>query len=266
MRQCAFCPSTNLTREHVWADWINGIIPPDTQFTTRRKTTPHGDFTEWKTVGLQQTARVVCAGCNNGWMSDLENKEAKPAMAGMIQYGGAVSLLPKAIASISAWAFKMTVIANAIGGLKDQPYFGTSERYHFAQTLQVPDGVQMWLFSMKTPNRVTGKLNSHLGRLPVSFNYGFELYIATFAIGHLGIQVVASRWKNPHTFTFMGRFPGLTQDHKWSSASIPFFPSDGTPVVWPPRYYLGLDYIDEFCNRWRSVNVPNDWLRRNSDS
>jgi hypothetical protein len=37
-------------------------------------------------------------------MSDLETKQAKPAMADMIRYGGAVSLLPKGIASISAWA------------------------------------------------------------------------------------------------------------------------------------------------------------------
>lgn len=103
MRECAFCPSTKLTLEHVWGDWINGIVPQVT-YTTQRKISLV-DFAEpWKTIGIRQTAKVVCRNCNNHWMSDLETKQAKPAMADMIRYGGAVSLLPKGIASISAWA------------------------------------------------------------------------------------------------------------------------------------------------------------------
>jgi hypothetical protein len=103
MRECAFCPSTKLTLEHVWGDWINGIVPQVT-YTTQRKISLV-DFAEpWKTIGIGQTAKVVCRNCNNHWMSDLETKQAKPAMADMIRYGGAVSLLPKGIASISAWA------------------------------------------------------------------------------------------------------------------------------------------------------------------
>jgi hypothetical protein len=201
MRQCAFCPSTNLTQEHVWGNWVNGVIPKTT-FTTRRKTSQEGDFTQWQTIGINQTARIVCESCNNHWMSDLETEEAKPAMSDMIRYGGAVSLLSRGMASITAWAFKMTVIANFVGLLKNEPYFSNSERYRFATTLKVPSGVQMWLFALNTPGRVTGKFNSLVGRYR-SMRFGFELYIATFAIGYLGVQVLASRWMNPHTFTFL---------------------------------------------------------------
>jgi hypothetical protein len=255
MRTCAFCPSTKLTREHIWGDWINGIVPQVT-YTTQRKTSLV-DFAEpWKSIGIQQIGKVVCQNCNNGWMSDLEANHAKPAMADMIRYGGAVSLLPKGIASISAWALKMSVIANFVGKLKNEPYFTNSERYEFARTMRVPSGVQMWLFSLSTPGRVIGKFNSHLGRFPAKTQYGFELYIATFAIGYFGIQVVASRWINPHLVTFLGPFPGLREHDKWNGISVPLFPSDGSPVLWPPRFHLNGDTVEEFINRWKNMDVP----------
>jgi hypothetical protein len=258
MRQCAFCPSTNLTQEHVWGDWINSILP-GTTFTTRRQTNPEGNFTTWKTIGLQQTAGIACRTCNNGWMSDLESNEAKPAMADMIRYGGAVSLLPRGIASIAAWAFKMAVIANFIGKLKNDPYFSNYERYRFAETLRVPPGVQMWLFALNTPGRVVGKFNSHLGRFPANTKYGFELYIATFALGYFGIQVVASRWINPHNYSFLGPFPGMREHNKWNGVTVPLFPSDGSPVVWPPRIHLNSDSLDQFITRWKNWDVPT-WM------
>ena len=259
MRTCAFCPSTKLTQEHVWGDWVNGILPPDTTFTTTRKTSPDDYSKPWKTIGIQQTAGVVCRVCNNGWMSDLETNEAKPTMADMIRHGGAVSLLPRGITSIAAWAFKMTVLANFIGLLKNEPYFSTADRYNFAKTMQVPAGIQMWLFALNTPGRVTGKLNSHLGRLPVHVKYAFDLYIATFALGYVGVQVIATRWKNPHVSTFLGPFPGLGEPNKWNGATVPLFPSDGSPVLWPPQLHLSSNSIDEFCNRWKDLTMPQ-WM------
>jgi hypothetical protein len=262
MRKCAFCPSTKLTQEHVWGNWINGILPPTTFTTTRRKTSPDDDYSKpWTTIGIQQTAGVACRVCNNGWMSDLETNEAKPTLTDMIRHGGAVSLLPRGIASISAWAFKMTVVANFIGALKNQlPYFSDAERYRFAKTLQIPSGLQMWLFAVNTPGRVTGKFNSHLGRLPSNVKYGFELYIATFALGYFGIQIVATRWANPHVYTFLGRFPGISREpNKWNGYTVPLLTGDGSPVLWPPRLHLDSDSIDEFCNRWKALNVP-EWI------
>lgn len=257
MRTCAFCPSTKLTQEHVWGDWINGILPP-VAFTTRRKRHADDEYGDpWTTIGIQQTAKIVCRECNNHWMSDLETKEAKPTMADMIRYGAAVSVLPRGIASISAWAFKMTVVANFIGKLKNEPYFSNFERHRFAKSLQIPSGVQMWLFALRTPRRVTGKLNSHLGKTHIK--YGFELYIGTFALGYFGVQVVASRWINPHLSAIMGPFPGLREHNKWNGATIPLFPSDGTPVLWPPRLHLDSDSIDEFCNRWKDLTIPT-WM------
>lgn len=258
MRKCAFCPSTKLTLEHIWGDWINKIIPP-TPTTNRRKTRPDGPLKEWTTIGVDYAAKAVCAHCNNGWMSDLECNEAKPILSDMIRYGGAVSLLPRGIASIAAFAFKMTVIATCTG-YQHQPYFSESERYEFARTLKVPEGVQMWLFALHTPGRLTAKVNSYLGRLPANVIQRFEMYIGTFAIGYFGVQVVATRWSNPHLSSLLGRFPGLREADIWRGVTVNLWPSDGTPVIWPPRFNIGDDYLDEFCTRWRNVSLPQSWV------
>lgn len=256
MRQCAFCPSTKLSQEHVWGDWINRCIV-HTRFTVQR-VDRHGKSSQWTTEGLQQTARVVCKPCNGGWMSDLESNQAKPSMCDMIRHGGAVSILPRGIASIAAYSFKMAVISNHTGDLRDEPYFSTGERYRFAKTLEIPNGIQVWLFAVNAPGRITAKFNSHIGRLPTSLTYGFEFYICTFAVGHVGIQVVAPRWLNPHINTFM-RFPGLREGDRFNGATVPLWPSDGSPVVWPPRLHIGNNSIDAFCNRWKDFTLPN-WV------
>lgn len=68
--KCLFCQKDRtLTLEHVLPDWLSTLYPKNTmvvnQFT--------GDSNkEWPSKIFQHKARVVCADCNNGWMSDLE--------------------------------------------------------------------------------------------------------------------------------------------------------------------------------------------------
>lgn len=260
MRTCAFCPSTKLTREHIFGDWINKIIPPNPT-TNRRRTSPDGPIKEWTTLGVDYTAKVVCAKCNNEWMSEFEEQEAKPTLSDMIRYGGSVSLLPRGIASIAAFGFKMAVISN-ITGYQNQPYFTERERYRFAKTLKVPEGVQMWLFAFNTPGRLTAKVNSYLGRLPDEIIQRFDMYMGTFAIGYFGLQVVASRWSNPHLSAMLGRFPGLTEGDEWRGSTVTLWPNDRTPVEWPPRLYIGSNFIDQFCTRWRDLIINKDWVKK----
>jgi hypothetical protein len=257
MRQCAFCTSTKLSKEHVWSNWINKCIPPVT--FTIRKSLKEGNFKEWTMEGLRQTAFAVCKECNNGWMSLLEAREAKPALSGLIRYGAPLSILPNAVRSIAIFAFKTAVIANSIGDLRDTPYFCTADRYHFAKTLEIPHGVQVWLFAVDAPGRVTGKLNSHFGRLPIATKFGFDLYICTFVIGFVGIQVVASRWANPHVAAFIPRFPGVRESRNWNGTTVPIWPSNGGAIVWPPERPIRLDQVPEFCNRWKDARLP-EWI------
>jgi hypothetical protein len=189
-------------------------------------------------------------------MSDLEAKEAMPAMADMIRYGGAVSILPRGIASIAAFAFKTSIVSNACGFYSHQPFFTIRQRYHFRQTLNVPAGVHIWLFSVNTPGAISGKLHSHFGNIKAEVKYGLKIYVCTFSIGFLGFQLVACKWLNPRLRNVLP-FPRLRQPHAWNEIAVPLFPNNGTPVPWPPPLQVRYDAINEFCNRWKSVDFSN---------
>lgn len=252
MRTCIFCPSTNLNREHIWSDWINKCVPK-TMYTFRRKN-KSGQYHYWQSPELNLKAKVVCKNCNGGWMNRLEQFEAKPSMCDMIGRGGAVSLLPRGIASIVAFAFKTSVLSNHIGVYSHDPFFTVEQRYTFRDTLQVPAGVHVWLFSVNTPVGISGKLNSYFGRI-LDVEDRFKIFVCTFSIGFLGIQLLASKWENP-----AGRvspFPHIRQAHAWGKIAVPLFPNDGTPVPWPPPFQVSHDAINEFCNRWKSVDFSN---------
>jgi hypothetical protein len=185
-------------------------------------------------------------------MSDLETKEAKPSMADMIRYGGAVSLLPRGIESIAAFAFKTAIVSNSSGFYSDKPFFTIRQRYHFRRTLEVPAGVHVWLFSVKTPVGISGKLNSYFGNI-INVDNGFKLFACTFTIGFLGLQLVSLKWFNPRLRNIVP-LPGIRQDNRFDNVSVPVFPSNGLPVLWPPRDHIHHDAINEFCHRWKEFD------------
>ncbi|MGD8174254.1 hypothetical protein ACQEXU_21635 [Vibrio sp. TRT 21S02] len=89
---CIFCGQSGLTKEHFWPDWlgkqlgkneiakhIEGSIQatPNLNDAEKKISTRSGPVTTKK-------FRVVCATCNNGWMSVLEEK-AKPILQNAIK-------------------------------------------------------------------------------------------------------------------------------------------------------------------------------------
>ena len=78
-RQCIFCGGGGLTNEHAWPQWILneqdpfGIVVESDGEHVRTLVGPKAAI----------KLKVVCAACNNGWMSDLEAK-AKPVLGPLI--------------------------------------------------------------------------------------------------------------------------------------------------------------------------------------
>jgi len=222
---------------------------------TFRRRNKDGEYDYWQSPELNFKAKVVCRNCNGGWMSRLEYLEAKPSMCDMIGRGGAVSLLPRGIASIAAFAFKTSVLSNRTGVYSDEPFFTIKQRYNFRRTLKVPPGVQVWLFSVKTPAGTGGKLNSYFGNI-VNVEQAFTIYVCTFSIGFLGLQLVASKWTNPRLRNRVPP-PQLRQPNTEDNIAVPIWPNDGTPVLWPPRNHVSYDSINEFCDRCKAWDFPH---------
>jgi hypothetical protein len=72
-RTCLFCNATGLTLEDVWPTWLVKLLPIGEYDIARG--VEIGDSHErqrWKQKKLELKARFVCAKCNNGWMSRVE--------------------------------------------------------------------------------------------------------------------------------------------------------------------------------------------------
>src|SRR5258708_7631289 len=83
IHKCLFCSETDLTREHVWPDWI--CKDP---LLRMNYATLHRDRianTAYRTIknSLTRKCLCVCKGCNGGRMKDIEDA-TKPILQPMI--------------------------------------------------------------------------------------------------------------------------------------------------------------------------------------
>jgi hypothetical protein len=114
-RRCIFCREHRpLTSEHIWGDWVTSYVPrtvnkhdhADVQVPKPGEPEPArvriraGD-------PLSSQAKVVCAPCNNGWMSELQNA-AKPHLIPLFD-GSARVIDGPARTAIAAWAAMATM-------------------------------------------------------------------------------------------------------------------------------------------------------------
>jgi hypothetical protein len=81
-RQCLFCDSHNLTREHIWPDWLVELFPKGNYSATQA----HSEFGTLTrhAKDITHKARFVCGDCNRGWMSEIEgiaSEFLKPVIA-----------------------------------------------------------------------------------------------------------------------------------------------------------------------------------------
>ncbi len=158
---CPFCGQQRKSdREHVWAQWMHEV--PGAQWLLAED---HGErvpnmaqfviaddkgILEYESVRLGHWAiRLpnvqvrVCKVCNNGWMSDLEDK-AKEIVGSFILEGSPAHLSIEAQELLAAWACK-SFMAYAL----TRPYlmnpFSTDDYRFIARTSRVPAGVKLHL-------------------------------------------------------------------------------------------------------------------------
>src|SRR6516162_2332321 len=135
-RECAFCPSTaDLTGEHLWSHWMDDLFPGKKRFTSKNE---KGEIIkQWEDASLSWKAKVVCRRCNNGWMSDMESKHAKPAMTGLIRGTKRRPSRnhtpdPLRFLVLRLPLFLTTCSVDAV------PFFPQRARYRFRQCLAIP--------------------------------------------------------------------------------------------------------------------------------
>ena len=120
--KCIFCGRTagqrepdgkriKMTKEHAWPDWVGEIIPlkADSHMTITSEAHDTGRQNEQiknhQGDLSQRKVRNICNICNNGWMSRLEQREAKPILTPMI-LGHELTLGDREIKIIVKWISK----------------------------------------------------------------------------------------------------------------------------------------------------------------
>ena len=87
--KCVFCNSQgSLTKEHIFPDWLAQYFPKSHGFTDHLTKSPSRGIVKGRLnrpgAVHSKKLRVVCAECNNGWMSRMQ-EDAKPYLLRMAQ-------------------------------------------------------------------------------------------------------------------------------------------------------------------------------------
>jgi hypothetical protein len=114
---CLFCGSNRMSKEHVWPQWLKGVLPnlaaePSSAHSGLWFNTVTGESDKSTrsipNTMLETTVRRPCIGCNGGWMNDIEIA-ARGALTSLI-LGEALDLTRERQESPATWAFKTTVM------------------------------------------------------------------------------------------------------------------------------------------------------------
>lgn len=240
-RECAFCPETaKLSLEHLWSDWMNDLFPGKKRFV--RKNEKGEIISQYVKEHLDWKARVVCRHCNNTWMSQIEQKHAKPAMVDLITGKLDIPVSNSSAHSLALFSFKTAVIFDHVSRGR-VPFFDRASRHQFAKILTIPPTVAMWMAGFLP--RGKGEVHTCYHEGEVS-NRRLELYVLTYAVGHLALQVVGAKSGN---WTISPK-PGF--DH----VAVRFWPGLADGLVWPLADVLrsSADF-DSFSARWRTIGV-----------
>lgn len=150
-RKCIFCGvSGKLSREHVWAAWLRGYLPSDrgvNQVASRLGRI--GNAVEFSVTDMRvtetahygdKTLRLVCAKCNNGWMSRLQNR-VKPHLIPLMTSSGDGVIAEVALDILRKWLVMTTMVAEFtdMSGNSEAIAISEEDRASFARTLAIRD-------------------------------------------------------------------------------------------------------------------------------
>lgn len=144
-RACTFCGDTPLTKEHVVGDWAGRFADSDQRSIVQLcdREGERRDQREWNARAYDRQARVVCAICNGGWMSDLEAQVSPLLMPDQLD-GRPLTHAEQTL--LAVWSMKTTLVLNA-AETPDRRVIAPEVARRFGSERQVPRGAEVWITS-----------------------------------------------------------------------------------------------------------------------
>lgn len=221
---------------------MNALFPKG-QITFQRLAADGSVINDWPAPNLNMTANVVCKPCNEGWMSDIEQHHAAPAMTDLI-LGNPVGRIGKTRAdNIALFAFKTAVLGNQMLP-KEEEFFDKHTRQLFRDSHTIPPNVIMWLFGCE--NSISGGFRNH--NVTFKEDAGLTINVCTFRVAQFGFQVVSAKRNSsfPLEVESVPTHPDLTAF---------FYPRLDADISWPRRVVLAIEGFNDFHMRWNRVKL-----------
>jgi hypothetical protein len=245
---CLFCPRRATTNEHVWPKWVIKIIGPDANIETwfgpdaiRKAWRAHGDRRGKFRSHIQ--VKHLCAPCNNGWLSRLENR-AKKIMSPLIE-DWSIPLDPDDQHLIALWSIKTAMVFEATHN-RENWFYTDSDRQNVLATLSPPGDTVVWLGRFERSNPSTIEARTLHSTRPERNLVVREGYAVTFNLGRAVIQILTVRRERQNQMV------RITLDVKrgpWSASLLRVWPA-GSIVSWPPPRSFTESGLDDLSRRF----------------
>jgi hypothetical protein len=252
--KCIFCEGGGLSKEHFWPDWASSLLPhyPDNRHVEGLFTSAQARWVKPPEVRSRQghswtkTIRAVCKGCNNAWMSELE-EAVKPILTPLIATQPH-ELTTQAMGTLAQWvALKIMV------GERNHPELAVTpqeDRARFKATLQVPLNFRIWIAKCGTGGWETRYFRraATIGKSPiVTPQHRFKnIHSVAFGIGDLFVLAI---------YTTVDGI--LNANPIESEAVVRIFPTVGS-CNWPPKRSFTVGEADAAANILdRLFRAPN---------
>ncbi len=240
--------------EHLWPAWVAKLIRKanPTQRLFQFFTLQGDSLVMKRRQAVHFKQPVVCTGCNNGWMSVLEN-DVRSFLTNAVVNATPMILASGTSERFALWAAKNAVVLDHIGllaGNRKVPFYSPAERFAIQRYSRIPANIAIRLFrntslqfsfakgtySESTPSTRNGDLRNR------------RVFSATFSYVNLGVQVVKVRTVRP------ARNAGsllIRPASGWADHTTDVWPEPSRPHQWPPRLSLStLDELWEFAHQW----------------
>ncbi len=249
-RFCIFCGGSRLSREHIWPDWLRNYVPRDMTSHTQGHAVigKLGTTTKAKTLSgdpRSRRLRVVCESCNNGWMSQLQER-IKPILVPLLK-GESVRLRRSAQIALATWSTMFAMVAEYV--FPDSVVSPPRELRLFKDNQHPLDNWQFWIGRYVRGRWVPHAVRNLLAFIPAKqFTQRereglipFNTQELTFTVGQLYIRAFSSslpRIKKPWVIP-----------KECGDAMVRIWPLDADKVRWPPSRTLD-DREAEIVANW----------------
>jgi hypothetical protein len=248
-RACVFCGAEGVSKEHLWSDWIRGMLTDPSEATAHTRNSAR-TAQEWKAPPFTAVVRCVCARCNQGWMSDIET-EVKPHLQPMIQ-GRQRILGTKAQTALAKWVFLKVLMFDQ--WRNDDSRIVSSEHYRDFYAGKRPPLHTRVMTAAYEGGTSIGRYNDvSLDLTPpggAEELQGVNAYLATMTIHHAVLQVFGHQYREELDLT---RPPNL-------AAAVTRIWPIRQPVAWPPnRTILNHEWLLRFESARDTGARPDAW-------